>query len=105
MKLLSQLRTPIPAMTVLVVAGLAVCLLAAPLAAEAQQVGKAPRIGFLNGSSPANTLVLDPLRQGLRELGWVEGRNVAIEYRFGGGGSTGCPTSRPSWSGSRSTSS
>ena len=38
-KLLGQLRTPIPAMTVLVVAGLAVGLLAAPLAAEAQPVG------------------------------------------------------------------
>ena len=43
MKLLGQLRIPISAPTVLVVAGIAVCLLTAPLAAEAQQVGKAPR--------------------------------------------------------------
>ena len=52
MKLLGQLRTPIPAMTVLVVAGLAVGLLAAPLAAEAQPMGKASRIGILSEGSP-----------------------------------------------------
>ena len=85
MKLLGQLRTPIPAMTVLVVAGLAVGLLAAPLAAGAQPVGKAPRIGFLNGGSRDETLRLDAFRQGLHELGWVEGQNVAIEYRFAEG--------------------
>ena len=61
-------------MTVLVVAGLGVGLLAAPLAAEAQLVAKAPRIGFLSGGSPGNTLVLDAFRQGLHELGWGEAR-------------------------------
>ena len=65
--------------------GLALGTLTAPLAAEAQPVGKAPRIGFLSGSSPADTLFLDVFRQGLRELGWVEGQSIAIEYRFAEG--------------------
>ena len=58
-------------------------LLAAPLAAEAQQVGKVPRIGFLSLTSPSDRPpLLDAFRQGLRELGWVEGQNVVIDYRY-----------------------
>jgi putative ABC transport system substrate-binding protein len=54
-------------------------LLAAPLAAEAQQVY---RIGVLETISTAlNAANLDAFRQGLRELGYVEGRNLVIEYR------------------------
>ena len=58
-------------------------LLAAPLVAGAQQAGKVPRIGFLSATSPSDrpTLV-DAFRQGLRELGWVEGQNVVIDYRY-----------------------
>ncbi len=57
-------------------------LLAAPLAAEAQQAGKVWRIGYL-ASDPATTSHLaDSFRQGLRELGWVEGRDIIIEYRW-----------------------
>src|SRR4029450_12443829 len=56
-------------------------LLAAPRASEAQQAATVPRIGALGGSPAA-----DPLReaflQGLRDLGYVEGRNVVIEYRY-----------------------
>ena len=86
MKLLGQLRIPIPAITVLVVAGLAVGLLAAPLAAEAQPVGKASRIGVLSGGSSTDRRhLIEAFRQGLRELGWVEGQNIAIEYRFAEG--------------------
>jgi putative ABC transport system substrate-binding protein len=60
-------------------------LLAAPLAAEAQQA-KRPTIGFLGPNTPS----LDSPRVGaflqrLRELSWIEGRNVAIEYRWGEG--------------------
>jgi hypothetical protein len=41
-----------------------------------------PRIGFLLGSAPAaGAPYLDAFRQGLRELGYVEGENIAIEYR------------------------
>ena len=62
---------------------LAVFLLAAPLAAEAQAPAKVPRIGFLSVRSLAdNTHLLEAFRQGLRELGYVEGQNVAIEYRY-----------------------
>src|ERR1700730_5628615 len=61
-------------------------LLAAPLAAEAPQVGKVPRIGFLSVTSPSDRPpLLDAFRQGLRELGWVEGQNVVIEYRYAEG--------------------
>jgi putative tryptophan/tyrosine transport system substrate-binding protein len=66
---------------------LAVTLLAAPLAAEAQETVKIPRIGVLSfGPAPAGTKQqLDPndgFREGLRDLGYVEGRNVAIEWRY-----------------------
>jgi putative ABC transport system substrate-binding protein len=62
-----------------------VCLLAAPLAAGAQQTRKVPRIGFLSPSSlsdPRTALLVEAFQQGLRELGWVEGQNIAIEYRW-----------------------
>src|SRR5450432_3115084 len=57
-------------------------LLAAPLAARAQQVGNVYRIGILE-TIPAsqNATKLDALRNGLRDLGYVEGRNLIIEYR------------------------
>jgi putative ABC transport system substrate-binding protein len=56
-------------------------LLAAPLAAEAQQAGKVPRIGCLALNPAANPHLHEAFRQGLRDLGYVEGRNVVIEYR------------------------
>jgi putative ABC transport system substrate-binding protein len=54
-------------------------VLAAPLVAEAQQ--KIPRIGFLGLNPGANPHLIEAFRQGLRDLGYVEGRNVVIEYR------------------------
>jgi ABC-type uncharacterized transport system substrate-binding protein len=57
-----------------------------PLAARAQQARKLPTIGFLGGATPA---VMAPwlaaFVQRLRELGWIEGRDVAIEYRWAEG--------------------
>ena len=54
-------------------------VLAAPLAAEAQQTGKVYRVGFLRfGSTPP--AFIEGFRQGLRELGYVEGQNIVIEY-------------------------
>ena len=58
-------------------------LLAAPRAAGAQQAGTVPRIGYL-GISPSDG-GLEPFRQGLRELGRVEGQSIAVEYRWTGG--------------------
>ena len=58
----------------------------APLGADAQQAGKVPRIGFLSLTSPSDRpLLLDAFRQGLRELGWVEGQNIVIDYRYAEG--------------------
>ena len=57
---------------------------ACPPAADAQQqAGKVPRIGFLRVTSPSDRPPLfDAFRQGLRELGWVEGQNIVIDYRY-----------------------
>jgi putative ABC transport system substrate-binding protein len=57
-----------------------------PLAARAQQPGKLPTIGYLGQSTLAvESQRVAALVQGLRELGWTEGRTVAIEYRWGEG--------------------
>ena len=56
-------------------------LLAAPLAAEAQQAPKVPRIGYLASNLESSRRSLEAFLQGLRDLGYVEGRNVVIEYR------------------------
>ena len=54
--------------------------------AEAQQAKKVPRIGFLATVSPSNISDrTEAFRQGLRELGYVEGKNIVIEWRFGEG--------------------
>ena len=54
-------------------------LLAAPLAAHAQQAGKVWRIGFLVGTT--STPFIEAFRQGLHDLGYTEGQNIVIEYR------------------------
>jgi putative ABC transport system substrate-binding protein len=56
-----------------------------PRAARAQQPAKVALIGFLHYSSPGPSLEVEAFRQGLRELGYVEGQNIAIEYRFASG--------------------
>ena len=61
----------------------AVVLLALGVKAEAQQAGKVPRIGFLDNSTASGMAVLlDAFRQELSKLGWIEGKNITIEYRF-----------------------
>ena len=59
-------------------------LLVAPLAAEAQ-ARKVPRVGFLYRGSPAPSQEIDAFQRGLRELGYIEGQNIAVEYRFARG--------------------
>jgi putative ABC transport system substrate-binding protein len=56
-------------------------LLAAPLAVEAQQPTKIARIGYLSLNLVPNRHLLEAFSQGLRDVGYVEGRNVVIEYR------------------------
>ena len=57
-----------------------------PLAGQAQQLGKLPTIGFLGESTPSGQRQwAAAFVQRLRELGWVEGRNIAIEYRWAEG--------------------
>ena len=56
-------------------------LLAAPFAAEAQRAAKVARIGYLSTNLASSPHHHAAFRQGLRDLGYVEGRNVLIEYR------------------------
>src|SRR5215468_3665605 len=50
---------------------------------QAQQIGKVPRIGFLDNSTASSIAVfLEAFRQELSKLGWIEGKNITIEYRF-----------------------
>ena len=61
---------------------LALSLTLAPLAAEAQPAGKVYRIGFLGGASAsAHGYRVEALRAGLRDLGYLEGKSIVIEYR------------------------
>jgi ABC-type uncharacterized transport system substrate-binding protein len=53
--------------------------------AEAQQPKKIPRIGYLSPSSTSGSLNREPFLQGLRALGYVEGKNILIEYRYADG--------------------
>ncbi len=61
---------------------LAIGLLAAPLAGEAQQATKVWRIGYLGYTSPAQARNLEAFRERLRDLGYVEGKNLVIESRL-----------------------
>ncbi len=66
--------------------GLMLGSLSGPLAAKAQPVGQMPRIGVLGtATSSLMSAWLTAFREGLRERGYVEGQNIAIEYRWGEG--------------------
>src|SRR5262245_16164208 len=57
-----------------------------PVVAGAQPTGKVPRIGFLGSASPTSSAkAVDTLRMGLRDLGYVEGQNIVIEFRWAEG--------------------
>jgi predicted small integral membrane protein len=69
-----------PAFSSILVATLVLVL---GVAAEAQQPGKIFRIGILDPSTASGSAVFwEGLRQELSKLGWIEGKNIAIEYRF-----------------------
>jgi putative ABC transport system substrate-binding protein len=66
-----------------------ICLLPTvflPAGLGAQQPAKIPRIGYLNNSSPSFSATrIEAFRQGLRDLGYVEGKNITIEWRHSEG--------------------
>jgi putative ABC transport system substrate-binding protein len=67
------------------IGAMTVSLLPVPLAAAAQPAGKVPRIGVLLGGSPEPSHPIEGFRQGLRDLGYVDGQSIAIEYRWAAG--------------------
>src|SRR5439155_7611511 len=68
---------------------LAICAMvfALSVSAQAQQATKMPRIGYVSGSGDPNTPgpLVEAFRQGLRELGYIEGKNILVEYRYAEG--------------------
>jgi hypothetical protein len=72
-------------------------LFALCLPAEAQQPKKVPRMGFLGGNSPSVISArVDAFRQGLRDLGYIEGENILAEYRWAEGKADRLPDLAPS---------
>src|SRR5438445_13205812 len=66
--------------------GLTLVTLSPPRTVDAQQPGKVARIGVLSqGSSTSGQHIREAFRQGLRDLGYVEGQNIVIEYRYAEG--------------------
>src|SRR5262245_18874257 len=55
-----------------------------PLAARAQQPGRTPRVGYIRAGTPRNDPFREKFVRGMRDLGYVEGRNIAYEYRHYG---------------------
>jgi len=64
---------------------LSAVLFALNFSVEAQQAPKIPRLGYLSPGSLSGSLNLEPFLQGLRALGYVEGKNILIEYRYADG--------------------
>src|SRR5436305_3463471 len=64
--------------------------------AQAQQPAKMPRIGYVSGSGDRKTPgpLVEAFRQGLRDLGYIEGKNILVEYRYVEGGVGSCARSR-----------
>jgi putative ABC transport system substrate-binding protein len=70
----------------LLISGLCALLFALCFSADAQQTGKVFRIGFLDPSTASSMAAqLEAFRQELRKLGWIEGKNISIEYRYAEG--------------------
>ncbi len=79
-------KAAVPSVLVLVL------LLAVAIKAEAQQLPKVPRIGILEPATSSSTAArIEAFRQGLRELGYIEGQNITIEYRYADGKSERIP--------------
>ena len=76
----------------LVLLNLSLCV--GPLTAQAQLAVKVPRIGYL-GDMPGP--FIDAFREGLRELGYIEGQNLAVEYRWAEGHEHRLPSASCKW--------
>src|SRR5262245_61163060 len=73
-------------------------LLAFSFPAEAQQTGKVARIGFLDESTGSGMATLvEAFRQEMSKFGWIEGKNIAIEYRFPSKSLSACKSLRRTW--------
>ena len=73
--------------TVRLVGMLALVLLTAPLTVNAQSATKVHRLGWLSSGSPlyGSDLHIEAFQQGLHDLGYIEGQNLTIEYRYAEG--------------------
>jgi putative ABC transport system substrate-binding protein len=71
-----------------VITGLVALLAASEHPAAQQPSGKIPRVGILTPGNNERTRGIDAFREGLRDLGYVEGRTIILEFRFGGGDPT-----------------
>jgi len=79
----SEPRRRIENLKLVGVFALAVAFALCGAVAEAQQAGKVPRIGLLDsGTASGSAVLVDAFRQELSKLGWIEGKNITIEYRF-----------------------
>ena len=59
-------------------------MVALPLVARAQQPDKTPRVGYIRGGTSNNDPYQEAFERGMRDLGYVEGRNIAFEFRHYG---------------------
>jgi putative ABC transport system substrate-binding protein len=80
---------------------IAVALVAFAVIAQAQQPKKIPRIGYLAGSAATGSTGIELIRLALRERGYIEGQNIAIEYRYAEGKRDNFLRLLPSWCVSR----
>jgi len=70
-----------------ILCSLTIAMMVAAATAQAQQPAKIPRVGFLSAASSSSDMAvrIEAFRQGLRVLGYVEGKNIVIEYRYAAG--------------------
>jgi len=74
-----------------VIAGLAALLLAPERSAGQQPPSRIPRVGILTQADSERTPGFDAFREGLRDLGYIEGRNIILEFRFARGDPSRAP--------------
>ena len=80
-------------MTTFLCLSLTIAIVVAGSVADAQQMGKVARIGFLDPSTASGSAVLwEVFRQELSKLGWIESKNVVIEYRLPSKSPSACPS-------------